>query len=179
MPERLCVVTGRASDGDSQSAPITDRPAFAWGWEFYSHSRFGPGSGGWSGVDAGTDSVPFTIDDGSGPIQVDPSNAELDLSEEKTVECAPDSPPDGAAAAIDLDVGGKQFRFVERILPPGGQVTAIGEPSDGSLNPDLLIVGDRGAVLRRYGYRVFKYGIGGGAVSMVSLLITAAGFGAL
>ncbi|WP_276258844.1 GIDE domain-containing protein [Haloglomus litoreum] len=122
-------VTGTVEHDDPPGAPFFGSPAVAWEWSVEAKNRHGTDDDGrraWSRARTGRGGVPFRLDDGSGPLVVDPAEARLDLSGTTTEERDPDDPPGRAATAADLDMGGERFRFIERRLAPGETVTVLG-----------------------------------------------------
>ncbi|WP_254820969.1 E3 ubiquitin ligase family protein [Haloglomus halophilum] len=130
-------VTGRIERADPPTAPFFGGPAVAWEWSVEAKNRHGTNDEGrraWSRARTGQGGVPFRLDDGSGPVVVDPTAARLDVSGKTTEERAPDDPPGRAAAVADLDMGGERFRFNERSLAPGETVTVLGVARDVETN---------------------------------------------
>jgi hypothetical protein len=180
VPDGHSVISERAAHDDPPSAPITGRSAVAWEWEFYSRNwAYGFGPVQWTPLDEGTGGVPFTLHDGTNEIRVDPRETELNLTKRGLIECDPATPPGRASKITDLDVRGDQFRFVERVLRPGKQVTVIGQSTDGSFVPEMVAEGGRWAPHAMCGYHVFKYGAAGVAISLFSVLLLASAFGTL
>ncbi|MFB6207401.1 MAG: GIDE domain-containing protein [Haloglomus sp.] len=122
-------VTGQIERDDPPSAPFFGGGAVAWEWSVEAKNRHGTdyeGRRAWSRARTGQGGVPFRLDDGSGPLVVDPTDARLDISETTTEEREPGDPPGRAAEVADLDLGGERFRFNEQALAPGETVTVLG-----------------------------------------------------
>jgi hypothetical protein len=174
-------VTGPVEAPDPPTSPFFERPAVAWRWTVWAKNRHGivaHGGDGWTRARAGSGGVAFVLDDGSGPLRVDPDGARLDLGAERRVERPPDDPPGRAAEVVELDVGGDRFRFVESVLSPGERATVLGTVRDGRTRPDssspsLVARGDARATSRRVAVRAVGLGLGGLAVGLGSFVLLA------
>lgn len=184
-------VSGTVTDGHADAAPVTGRSAVCWSW---SVSVTGPGLRRYDEddphrtVDGGTGGCPFVLDDGSGPLCVDPTDATLALDGERSVVRRPDSePPDGfadPAPSVEADYADRPREYTEAVLRPGDTVTvwgAVVSDDDGPVlrGPQTTIVaGSPAGVARRYRRRAAGYalaGIAGGAVGVLGLLWSVGG----
>ena len=129
-------VTGLVGREPAVETPFFERPAVAWEWDVAVKNRHGTnyeGRRAWAVERTGRGGVPFVLDDGSGPLRVDPTDARLELAAERTEEHEPGSAPGRAAEVADLDVGGERFRFTERVLRPERTATVVGRAVGGEL----------------------------------------------
>lgn len=125
-------VTGVVDCESPPESPFFETPAAVWEWEVGVKNRHGTNYGGrraWATERAGRGGVVFTLDDGSGPVQVDPEGARFELHDERTAEHPPGRTPGRAAEVTDLGMGGERFRFTERVLRPGTTATVVGHVS--------------------------------------------------
>lgn len=117
-------VTGLVSGESAVETPFFERLAVAWEWEVAVQNRNGTnyeGRRAWAVERTGQGGVPFVLDDGSGPLRVDPSDARLELVDERTEERDPGSGPGRAAEVADLDMGGERFRAPSECSAPSGR----------------------------------------------------------
>lgn len=175
-------VSGRLEHDDPPSAPFFGGPAVAWEWTVEAKNRHGTdyeGRRAWSRARTGQGGVPSRLDDGSGPVVVDPAEARLDISEKTTEERDPDDPPGRATEVADLDVGGERFRFNERALAPGETVTVLGTARargdsvavSATTDGPSFVVSDRSRAgsLRRYATRAWFGGVVGAGAAALGL----------
>jgi hypothetical protein len=164
------------------SAPFFGGAAVAWEWTVEAKNRHGTdyeGRRAWTRARTGQGGVPFRLDDGSGPVVVDPAEARLDISGRTTEERDPDDPPGRAADVADLDTGGERFRFNERSPAPGETVTVLGTAREredsvvvsATADGPAFVVSDRSRVgsLRRYATRAWLGGVVGAGVAVLGL----------
>ncbi|WP_255150838.1 E3 ubiquitin ligase family protein [Halorarius halobius] len=165
-------VTGLVECDEPPASPLFGTRAVAWEWTVEAKNRHGTNNEGrraWSQARSGRDGVEFRVDDGSGPVAVDPTDASLDVAGETVEERDPGNPPGRAADVADLDIGGERFRFRESALTPGTEVTVLGEAAGdpptvrGGDDPLVVSEGTRSGTLDRYALRAALAG-GGGAV---------------
>lgn len=178
-------VTGTVVADDPPTSPFFERPAVAWRWRVEVRNRDEVETArrhNWEPVETGEDGRAFAVDDGSGPLRVDPADARLDLADERTAERAPDEPSPGRASDVaDLSSAGERYRFVESVLAPGAEVTALGTARDG---PDgstlgegaLVVAGDLSSVVRGYARTALLAGVVALGLSAGSLHLLAGVF---
>jgi len=175
-------VTGTVRADDPGESPVFGCDAVAWEWRVEAKNRHGTnyeGRRAWDTVETGSGGVPFVIDDGSGPLRVDPADALLDVRDERREERAPGDPPGRVGELADADGGGERYRFVESALAPGTRATVLGSVAGGSEGParstdaGALLVTDapRRAAVRRYGVRAAGFGAAGGVLVVASALV--------
>jgi|GEM_PF-2038763 len=184
-------VTGTVTDAETGSAPVTGRTAACWSWTV---SVTGPGLRNPSEddhhgtVDGGTGGVPFAVDDGTGPLRVDPVGATLDLVDERsvTVESERDRPTGFANPAPDTerDYADRPREYAESVLQPGSTVTVRGRLTDEDGTPTLggsetvVVAGRPERITARYRRRAIGYaiaGVVGVAVGVVGLVWSVGG----
>lgn len=102
---------------------------------------------GWVTVALDGGGAPFHVDDGSGPVLVDPAGAERRLEAERRVAVpADEAPPERVAAFLrgrdDLGDADRDRRYVERFLPPGAEAYVLGQAkvTFAAEHPDDLVV---------------------------------------
>jgi hypothetical protein len=148
-------VTGTVECVDPSETPFFERPAAAWSWAVAVKNRHGTnyeGRRAWAVERTGVGGVPFTLDDGSGPVRVDPTEARLELADERTEDRSPGDVPGRAGTVTDLGMGGERVRFTERVLRPGSRATVVGRLTDGAFGASgesLLVASGTASGLRR------------------------------
>lgn len=119
----------------------------------------------------GDGAATFRLDDGSGPVTVDPDGARLRLGERETAEVsAGDELPEAARAycdehGIDLNTNATR-KFQEAALEPGETALVAGNADDGVLEASMVGEGDFVGRLRR---RVLWGGVAGLVLTPVGL----------
>jgi len=90
--------TGTVTTAATGAGPVTGREAVCWSWRVEVQNPHGdpttPPARQSTTVDGGDGGVVFTVDDGSGPVAVDPSDATLDLVSTRSLSFDADSGPD-------------------------------------------------------------------------------------
>ena len=154
----LLVVAGRAGGAELRS-PLTDTPCVFW------QVTVEHGTAGYERIAFDRRSAePFTIDDGSGEVQVQPAGAELFLDRRMVTAFKPFGRNYGAIKAALQRIGAPQALFMqayERCLVPGDAVVAKGVTDCSSHPPVLASTGRQRLVLsdrplaeyRRQSYR--------------------------
>lgn len=182
-------VTGIVERDEPPESPFFEAEAVAWEWTVEAKNRHGGDERGrraWSNARMGEGGVTFTLDDGSGPVRVDPTDARLDLHGETVDERAPSVPPGRADEVADLDIGGERFRFRESTLSPGAEATVLGvaradgdtvELCRGADDPFVLAEGGRATALRNHAVRALGFGVGGGLALWFGFQWLAGAFG--
>lgn len=116
-------------------------------------SRRGGRSRGRETVESFTRSVPFSVEDQTGRVDVDPEGAEFDASESMN-EYVPDTSRQGtfSIGGLDVSIGNRAqtlgYRYTEKTIPVDGPVFVLGivdetgqicRPSDGRENAGFFI----------------------------------------
>lgn len=165
--------TGAVTDATVGAAPVTGRGACCWSWSVEVLNPYGVGSNGdqYVTVDGGDGGVVFTIDDGSGPVRIDPEGATLDLGATRTRSLEPDEQPPEAFQSPAPDAerthGDKSRTYEESIVAPGDQVAIAGTArttDDGLVvggGDTHVAIGSLSTVATRYRNRAAMYGIAG------------------
>jgi hypothetical protein len=171
VTEGPVALTGTVEHDDPPQSPFFGSAAVAWMWTVAAKNRHGTtyeGRRAWEDARTGQDGVPFRVDDGTGPVRVEPTGAQFDLAGETVEERDPGDWPGRAAEVADLDVGGERFRFRESTVAPGDTVTVLGVASgspptvaDATDEPFVVSDGPREWTLRRYALRALGFGAGG------------------
>ncbi|WP_424002716.1 GIDE domain-containing protein [Haloarcula salina] len=167
--------TGPVTDTETATAPVTGREGCCWSWSVEVLDPHGASAAGqrerWATVAGGVGGVPFEIDDGSGPLAVDPTGATVDLAAERTLRFAADERPPDSFGTPDPDVermhGDKQRRYTETLLAPGDHaaVTGTATRSEEALvvagDHTHVAVGSLATAATRYRNRALLYACGG------------------
>lgn len=163
--------TGEITDAAVGQAPVTGRDAVCWSWTVEVVNPHGVGSQGdqFVAVDGGDGGVTFTLDDGSGPVRVDPGGATLDLGATWGRSFGAEEPPafDPPAPTVERSHGDKPRRYEETIAAPGDRVAVAGtaqQTADGlviSGEETHIAVGTLSTVPERYRNKAAMYGLGG------------------
>ena len=173
----LLVVAGRAGGAELRS-PLTDTPCVFWqvtvehGTAGYERTVFDRRS-----------AEPFTIDDGSQAVQVQPAGAELFLDRRMVTAFKPFGRNYGAIKAALQRIGAPQALFMqayERCLAPGDAVVAKGVIDCTSRPPVLASTGRQRLVLSDRPlaeYRSQSYRTACGSIALATVI--AGGFAAL
>ncbi len=168
--------TGEVGAEPVGTAPVTEREAVCWSW---SVEVLDPHSVGnvylqpekWATVEDDESGVSFVVDDGSGPVRVDPAGASLDLAATRTRSfdagaTPPEDWPD-PAPTVERTHGDKPRTYEESIAVPGDTVAVAGhavEGNDGLVvsGPDTHVaIGSLATAARRYRTRAAVYGLAG------------------
>lgn len=173
--------TGEVTDANVGTAPVTDRAAVCWSWSVEVLDPHGVSDIGqreqWVTIDGGDSGVTFAIDDGSGPVRVDPENATLDLGATRSVPLDADESPSFGSPAPDVerDQSDRERCYEESIAAPGDHVAVAGAAQR---TDDALVVGGEDAhvavgtlstVASRYRTKAAMYGVAGLAGTIVGL----------
>jgi len=180
-------VSGTATDEATVDAPVTGREACCFLWnvavEDPSVGIEMGGTGDYREVAAEPGGTTFAVDDGSGPVRVDPDGARLDLAGERTVELpAGESlprPHTDAASDVEFDHGDSARRYTEWVAAPGDSLSIAGAARrrDGRLvlTEAVVTTGSLTATAEEYRARTLLYalaGFGGVVVALWGLLVT-------
>jgi hypothetical protein len=120
-------VFGQAHSGgaDSTAAPLSSRSCIWWSYEVEEKHRNAKGETTWRSIDSGTSVTPFVLADGDGECLVGPVNAEITPTSHDVWygdEPTPSGPPTGSGL-----LSGGQYRYTERLLRAGDQLSVTGE----------------------------------------------------
>ncbi|MFC4552076.1 MULTISPECIES: hypothetical protein [Halorussus] len=185
------VAVSGVAKGDPATTPVRRRPALCWRWRFEVHDPFATGNDTWLVRGEGSDGVPFRVETDAGPVRVDPTDARLDLLEERTLSLGPDESLSDSvdhedARKLDREHAGNQRRYVESALAPGAAATAVGpcvERADGlALEADAagtttIHEGSAAAVRSRYRLRIAAAALLGAAATWFGFASLRAFFG--
>ncbi|MDS0259427.1 E3 ubiquitin ligase family protein [Haloarcula sp. S1CR25-12] len=180
--------TGEIAGGEVGAAPVTGRDAVCWSWSVDVLDPHGVGDVGqreqWATVDGSDGGGVFVVDDGSGPVRVDPDGATLDLWAERAVPLDADEPPsfDSPAPDVERTHGDRQRRYEESVLTPDDHVAVAGtarETSDGLTvaGDSYVAVGTLSTAATRYRNSAAVYGVVGLVDIAVSVRLLAGLYG--
>lgn len=167
--------TGTVTDAVVGTAPVTDRAACCWAWDVEvrdPHGVEGMSRGGeqWIVRDGGVGGVRFAVDDGSGPVWVDPDGATAELGNTRTLALDADERPPSdflnPAPKVEHDHRDKPRRYEESIVDPGDLVAIAGtarQTEDGLVvgEDTHIAVGSLSTAATRYRNRAAMYGVAG------------------
>lgn len=169
--DRRVVVRGTVeSAGGSLATPLRDSDAVAYTTRVLTNARDDEETArssekNWSVVHVGEETVPFTVDDGSGPVRVDPGAARLSVRDrESRTVWAGEEPPAAVSdflvtTDVDVDTGTDHARFEAKSLEPGEEAFVAGRADGGTVRASLVAEGD-------YAGRVRDRIVRGGAVGL-------------
>lgn len=177
--------------GSPGRTPFRRTEAFCWNWRVEVYNLYGTDNDNWIVRDLGSGGVPFRVETDAESVGVDPTDARLDLVDERTLtlaegESLPESVGHEAARRIEREYGDNRRRYVEAALEPGSAVTAIGRltgPDGGrSLEADgdepvEVIEGSAGAVRSRYRTRIAAAALVGGLATWFGFVALRGFFG--
>ena len=162
--------------GETATAPVSGHGALAYR---YVVSERGHLSADWSVEAVGSAGVPFAVDDGSGPVLVDPRGARLRLaSDARETVTADGRVPERVRAFLasvdDVSPSGNDRRYVERALRPNDEVVVVGSVTASAAGPivrsadvpPLIVAGDPGTTWRRLRWRAPAAAVTGCALAL-------------
>src|SRR3984957_3472791 len=128
-------VFGRArTDGaDSPAAPLSSRPCIWWSYDVEEKHRNAKGETTWCSINSASSVTPFVLADGDGECLVGPVNAEITPTSHDVWygdEPMPLGRPTGSTGFLAGGTGfltGGQYRYTERLLCAGDQLSVTGE----------------------------------------------------
>lgn len=174
-------VSGTATDEAVARAPVTGRDACCFVWRVtvedpYVGTEMGE-TGDFREVAAGQGGPTFALDDGSGPVHIDPAGARLDIGGEQTVELAAGDvlprPHTDAISDVEFDHGDSVRRYTERVAGPGDSLAVAGEAvrRDGRVlvTDAIVTTGSLSQSAERYRARALLYGVAGLGGMLVAL----------
>jgi len=185
--------TGTVTTAATGAGPVTGREAVCWSWSVEVQNPHGdpttqPARQSTT-VDGGDGGVVFTVDDGSGPVAVDPSDATLDLVSTRSLSFDADSGPDidfpNPAPKVERTHDDKARTYEESIAAPGDPVALAGTATrkDRGLvvgGPDAHVaVGSLATVSNRYRTSAAAYVTAGLVGVAIGLWLQSTYFGVL
>jgi len=176
-------VAGAVVATETAPAPVTGRDAVCWSWTV---DVVDPGlrrpdedGGTWGTVNGGVDGVRFGVDDGSGTVWVDPSDATMAHTGERSLALDGDDPAPDAfqnpAPAVERDYGGRPREYTESVLATGDTVAVTGTVLSGRADGPVvggdvhIAAGSLRTVSARYRRRATLYLVGGGVAAFVGI----------
>ena len=128
-------VFGRAQpDGaGSAAAPLSSRPCIWWSYDVEEKHRNAKGETTWCSINSASSVTPFVLADGDGECLVGPVNAEITPTSHDVWygdEPTPSGRPTGSTGFLAGGTGfltGGQYRYTERLLCAGDQLSVTGE----------------------------------------------------
>jgi hypothetical protein len=131
-------VQGHARDAAEQPtrSPLTSKSCVWWSFEVSQRDRNRRGGGTWRTVESATSIEPFVLDDGDGQCLVGPVCARVMPSATDT--WYGDSPwPEGPPGLFQTYFQSASYRYTERRLDVGVEITVVGELRSRSETGDL------------------------------------------
>jgi hypothetical protein len=116
----------RASGTDPTAAPLSSRPCIWWSFDVEEKYRNAKGETTWRSINSASSITPFLLADGDGECLVGPVNAEITPTCHDVWygdEPMPSGPPTGSRGFLSTD----QYRYTERLLSAGDQLSVTGE----------------------------------------------------
>lgn len=166
--------------GEPARSPIFGADAVAWRWRFDRVPAVEKDDM-WQVEATGVGGVPVAIDDGSGPVRVDPTDARLDRWATRAATVEPgDRLGSGTdqVAAFRRRFDGDRRRYRETVGPTGTEATVLGTAvhrddglviADGPDVPFVIADGGRDGLLREYARRAAVAGVGGALAVLLGL----------
>jgi hypothetical protein len=118
-------VFGRAKAAEATASPLSSRPCVWWSYSVEEKRRNAKGQTYWDSINSASSITPFVLADADGECLVGPVNAEITPSIHDVWygdEPLPSGPP--ASSGIML---GESYRYTERLLREGDQLSVTGE----------------------------------------------------
>jgi hypothetical protein len=179
------IVTGQVDAETQELSPALSQPAVCWSWEFQLRGTASQKAHpswrysepyDWGTRKFGSGGVPFDLDDGSGPVRVDPDDPHVTLPLTDEQICHPDEPQPGRVGKnLHRSVGGEQFRYREAVVTNDDELTIVGTVTDdGALTARRIYRPARADTARqRYTYSAILLA-GGGLVGIaIGIRLTA------
>ncbi|HEX3395992.1 MAG TPA: GIDE domain-containing protein [Steroidobacteraceae bacterium] len=116
----------RSAGTDPTAAPLSSRPCVWWSFDVEEKQRNAKGETTWRSINAASSITPFLLADGDGECLVGPVNAEITPTCHDVWygdEPMPSGPPGTSRGFLSTD----QYRYTERLLCAGDQVSVTGE----------------------------------------------------
>ncbi|MFW5963651.1 MAG: GIDE domain-containing protein [Natronomonas sp.] len=169
-------VTGLVDETHGTS-PVFDREAACWTWSL--ELGWEVGDAGWQTDQVGSGGAPFTLDDGTGPVTVDPRGAHVELyGGRQQVYDADAAQPGEIGSNLRSSIGGDRYRYEEAVAAEGRELTVLGEVDDGgTLAADRVIDAGTDDVTLRYAGRSGSLAVGGVLAVYLGIRLTAGYFG--
>jgi hypothetical protein len=166
--DRLSIVTGEVESTTEANSPASSRPAVCWTWEFSLRGVAGQSNDNWITRKADSGGVPFDLNDGSGPVRVDPREATITFRMVDEYVCPADAPQPGKVGTnLHRSVPGDEYRYEEGVATDGDPLTVLGTVAeDGTLEATRIYRPETAATAsRRYAVRAIL-AAGGGLVAI-------------
>ncbi|MDB6099098.1 MAG: hypothetical protein QOK23_4029 [Gammaproteobacteria bacterium] len=115
----------KAAQSDGTASPLSSRPCVWWSYSVEEKRRNAKGETYWDTINSASSVTPFVLADADGECLVGPVNAEITPSIHDVWygdEPTPSGPP--ASSGIML---GESYRYTERLLREGDQLSVTGE----------------------------------------------------
>lgn len=121
-------VQGRAAPGpdDRIMAPLSGRACVWWDYEVEKRERNSKGETRWATIDRATSITPFTLSDGDAQCVVGPVGAEVTPTTQD-VWYGYDERPPRVPPPVELFTIDRDFRYTERLIAAGAQLSVLGE----------------------------------------------------
>lgn len=125
------IVTGEVESTRRATSPALDRPAVCWTWVFSIRGVTGQSDDDWLTRKADSGGVPFDLDDGSGPVRIDPREATITFPLADEYVYPADGPQPGAVGRdLHQSVPGDEYRYEEAVSTDGDCLTVLGTVDD-------------------------------------------------
>jgi hypothetical protein len=131
-------VTGRAVPAGPAptAAPLSSRPCVWWDYQIAREERDSKGRSSWHTIENATSVELFVLEDGDAQCLVGPVKAEVTPTVHN-VWYGPEPRPAGPPPAVNVLLVGGPYRYTERLLGIGAQVSVMGELRSRSETGDL------------------------------------------
>lgn len=172
-------VTGLVRVDDPGTSPVFGREGACWSWRLYTRGRTDVDTDRWVGEKAGDGGVEFALDDGSGPVRVDPTDARVELfGGREAVYDADAAQPGRVGRTLRSSLGGTARKYEEAVATDGRELTVLGTAmADGRVDADRILDPGIGGVRSRYAGRAGALAVGGLLALYLGLRWTAGYFG--
>ena len=174
------IVTGEVDATTQATSPALSQPAVCWTWEFSLRGVLGQPDDKWFDRKADSGGIPFDLDDGSGPVRVDPREATITFPMVDEYVCPADGPQPGEIGEnLHRSVGGDEYRYREGIASDGDPLTVLGRVTDdGTLKASRIYrPGMASTASRRYAMRATLAASGGLVAIWFGVRLAAGYFG--
>ena len=169
-------VEGTTTAEEPGTSAALGRPGVCWSWRFYVRGMYGQDDENprWLSRKGGAGGVRFGLDDGSGPVEVSPEGARIDLLGERTeVRNADAAQPGRVGRNLRSSIGGEEYRYVESVATEGRRLVALGAVTDdGAIEAERIVDPGMEGAGRRYARRGAAFAFGGalGVLAGIRLL---------
>lgn len=180
------IVTGDVEATTHAISPALSQPAVCWSWTFeirgtpeqefsLQPNSLQAGEPKWIPRKADSGGVPFDLDDGSGPVRIDPTAATLTVPMTNEHVCPADGPQPGRVGAnLHQSVGGDTYRYREAVADDGDELTILGTVTDDGLDATRIYHPRTAATAcQRYTHRALVAAVGGTVGIVAGIWLTA------